>query len=115
MAGYDAVLLIAFGGPESMEDVRPFLANVLRGRPVPPERLEDVVHHYELLGGRSPLNALTERQAAALRAELASAGPALPVYVGMRNWHPFLADTLAAMQRDGVRRALGLILAAQQS
>ncbi len=111
----DAVLLIAFGGPERMEDVRPFLANVLRGRAVPPERLEAVVHHYELIGGRSPLTALTMRQAEALRRALDATGPRLPVYVGMRNWHPFLADTLAAMQRDGVRRALGIILAAQQS
>jgi ferrochelatase len=109
------VLLIAFGGPDRMEDVRPFLANVLRGRPAPPERVEAVVHHYELIGGRSPLTELTQRQAAALRAQLAAAGPALPVYVGMRNWHPYLADTLATMQRDGVRRAVGLILAAQQS
>ncbi len=111
----DAVLLIAFGGPNSMDDVRPFLANVLRGRPVPPERVEEVVRHYAVIGGRSPLNELTLRQADALRALLAREGPRLPVYVGMRNWDPYLRDVLAAMQRDGVRRALGLILAAQQS
>ena len=111
----DAVLLIAFGGPESMDDVRPFLANVVRGRPIPPERLEEVVHHYERIGGRSPLNERTFEQAAALRAQLGERGPRLPVYVGMRNWRPYLRDTLAEMQRDGVRRALGVILAAQQS
>jgi ferrochelatase len=115
MPRYDAVLLIAFGGPDRMEDVRPFVANVLRGRPAPPERVEAVVHHYELIGGRSPLTELTRRQARALQAELAASKPALPVYVGMRNWHPFLAETLADMQRDGVRRAVGIILAAQQS
>lgn len=115
MSRYDAVLLIAFGGPDRMEDVRPFLANVLRGRPAPPERIEEVVHHYELIGGRSPLTELTVHQARALQAELATRTPALPVYVGMRNWHPYLADTLAAMHRDGVRRAIGLILAAQQN
>lgn len=114
-AAFDAVLLIAFGGPERMEDVRPFLDNVLRGRPVPPQRIEDVVHHYELIGGRSPLNELTFRQAAGLRAHLAEHGPKLPVYVGMRNWHPYLRDTLADMQRDGVQRAVGVILAALQS
>jgi protoporphyrin/coproporphyrin ferrochelatase len=114
-AAFDAVLLIAFGGPERMEDVRPFLDNVLRGRPVPPQRIEDVVHHYELIGGRSPLNELTFRQAAALRVLLAEHEPQLPVYVGMRNWHPYLRDTLAEMQRDGVRRAVGVILAALQS
>jgi ferrochelatase len=103
--------LIAFGGPERMEDVRPFLDNVLRGRPVPRERYEEVVHHYELIGGRSPLNAYTMAQAAGLRSALAASGAALPVYVGMRNWSPYLADTLARMQADGVRHALGIILA----
>lgn len=112
MAAIDAVLLIAFGGPERMEDVRPFLDNVLRGRPVPRERYEDVVHHYELIGGRSPLNALTMAQADGLRAALAAdGGPTLPVYVGMRNWSPYIADTLARMRDDGARHALGLILA----
>ncbi len=111
----DAVLLIAFGGPTCMEDVRPFLANVLRGRPAPPERVEAVVHHYEVIGGRSPLTEITLRQAEALRALLARDGTPLPVYVGMRNWHPYLQDTLAAMQGDGIRRAIGVILAAQQS
>lgn len=111
MSAIDAVLLIAFGGPERMEDVRPFLDNVLRGRPVPRERYEDVVHHYELIGGRSPLNAYTFAQAEGLREALAAAGSPLPVYVGMRNWAPYIADTVARMQADGVRRALGVILA----
>ncbi|MDX2170373.1 MAG: ferrochelatase [Deltaproteobacteria bacterium] len=115
MATHDAVLLISFGGPERMQDVRPFLANVLKGRNVPAERVDAVVHHYELIGGRSPLNELTRRQAAALQAELAGSAQPLPVYVGMRNWHPYLADTLAAMRDAGHRRAVGVILAAQQS
>lgn len=112
---YDAVLLIAFGGPTTMSEVRPFLDNVLRGRPVPPERVELVVHHYELIGGRSPLNELTFRQARGLEAELRAHGPALPVYVGMRNWTPYLHETLQRMAADGVRRAIGVILAAQQN
>jgi ferrochelatase len=111
MTPIDAVLLIAFGGPERMDDVRPFLDNVLRGRPVPRERYEEVVHHYELIGGTSPLNALTFAQAERLRTVLAAEGPALPVYVGMRNWSPYIADTLARMQADGVRHALAIILA----
>jgi len=112
---FDAILLIAFGGPERIEDVRPFLANVLEGRQVPAERIEEVVRHYETIGGRSPLNELTFRQADALRAQLRSEGPDLPVYVGMRNWHPFLRDTLSEMRAERVRHALGLILSAQQS
>jgi ferrochelatase len=112
---YDAVLLIAFGGPEKMDDVRPFLANVLKGRPIPPQRLEEVIHHYELFNGRSPLNEITFRQAAALRFLLEYEEPHLPVYVGMRNWHPYFQETLEKMGQDGVKRALGLILSAQQS
>jgi ferrochelatase len=112
---YDAILLIAFGGPTRMEEVRPFLANVLRDRSAAPERVEEVVRHYELIGGRSPLNELTFRQADALRALLRSEGPDLPVFVGMRNWNPFLRDALAEMKAAGARRALGFILSAQQS
>jgi ferrochelatase len=112
---YDAVLLIAFGGPEKMDDVRPFLANVLKGRPVPPQRLEEVVHHYELFNGRSPLSEITFRQATALQTLLDREGPRLPVYVGMRNWHPYFHETLEKMIQDGVKRALGFILSAQQS
>lgn len=111
----DAVLLIAFGGPEKMADVRPFLANVLTGRPVPPQRLEAVVQHYALFNGRSPLNEITFRQAQALQALLEREGPRLPVYVGMRNWHPYFHETLTQMAEDGVQHALGFILSAQHS
>jgi ferrochelatase len=111
----DAVLLIAFGGPESMVEVRPFLKRVLAGRPVPPERFEEVVHHYELIGGRSPLGEITRRQADALQADLARKGPALPVAIGMRNSAPFLRDALAELAGQGKHRVLGLILAAHES
>src|SRR5215831_4594500 len=106
MASTDAVLLIAFGGPTRPEEIRPFLENVTRGRRIPPERLDEVVRHYERMGGRSPLNELTFRQADALRGLLGRT----PVYVGMRNWEPHIADTLAQMALDGVRRATGVIL-----
>jgi ferrochelatase len=112
---FDAVLVVSFGGPQGLADVRPFLANVLRGRRVSPERIEEVAHHYDLFGGVSPLTELTMRQARALEANLAARGLALPVHVGMRNWHPFLADTLTEMSRNGVRRAIGVLAAAQRS
>src|SRR4051812_8717904 len=112
---FDAVLIVAFGGPQGPDDVRPFLANVLRGRRVSPERVEEVAHHYELFGGISPLTELTVRQADLLRDQLRARGVDLPVHVGMRNWHPFLADTLADMSRQGIRRAVGFIAAAQRS
>jgi ferrochelatase len=112
---FDSVLLISFGGPQGRDDIRPFLANVLRGRRVSPERVEEVAHHYELFDGVSPITELTRRQAEGLRVRLAVAGRPLPVYVGMRNWHPLLADTLRTMHADGVRRAVGFIAAAHHS
>jgi ferrochelatase len=112
---FDAVLVVAFGGPQGPADVRPFLANVLRGRRVSPERVEEVAHHYELFGGISPITELTTRQAGLLADRLRERGHTLPVYVGMRNWHPYLQDTLTRMSNDGVRRAVGFIAAAQRS
>jgi len=112
---YDAVLLIAYGGPNAMPEVRPFLANALRGHPVPPERIEIVVQHYEQIGGRSPLTQLTFRQARALEAELRAGGSMLPVYVGMRNWSPYIHETLTRMAADGVRRAVGVVMSVQQT
>jgi ferrochelatase len=112
---FDAVLVVAFGGPQGPADVRPFLERVLRGRRVTPERVEEVAHHYELFGGVSPLTAITMVQARGLADRLTAAGFALPVFVGMRNWHPFLADTLKEMRAAGVRRAIGFIAAAHHS
>ncbi len=114
-APYGGVLLIAYGGPDRPEDVRPYLANVLRGRRVPPSRIEEVAHHYELFGGRSPLTELTLRQAEALGSEIRAHGQALPVHVGMRNWTPYLDEALARMRDAGVRRALGIVMAPHQS
>jgi len=111
----DAVLIVGFGGPTRSEEIRPFLDNVLRGRPVARERYEEVVHHYEHLGGRSPYNELTFHQADALRAELARDGIVLPVEVGMRNWEPYVVDALVGLARTGVRRVLGFIMAAYRS
>jgi ferrochelatase len=112
---FDAVLFIAFGGPQGPADVRPFLANVLRGRRVPAGRVEAVAHHYDLFGGVSPLTELTLRQAGGLQARLCERDVPLPVRVGMRNWHPFLEDTLVEMSQRGERRAVGVIAAAHRS
>jgi ferrochelatase len=114
-APFDAVLLVSFGGPQGPADVRPFLENVLRGRRVSPERIDEVAHHYERFGGVSPLTELTQAQARALEAVLAARGLRLPVHVGMRNWHPFLTETLTEMSRGRVRRAIGVLSAAQRS
>ena len=111
---FGAVLLIGYGGPEAPEEIRPFLRRVAEGRPIPEERLEEVAHHYELIGGRSPLNEFTYNQAGALEAALSEKGLSLPVYVGMRNWNPFIADTVKEMSEKGVRKAVGMIMAAHQ-
>jgi ferrochelatase len=111
MSAVDSVLLVAFGGPTAPHEIRPFLEIVARGRGIPPERLEEVAHHYEQMpGGRSPLAELTFAQARGLEHALAQGGPALPVFVGMRNWHPFLHETLAEMAGKAARRALAIIL-----
>jgi ferrochelatase len=112
---YDAILVVSFGGPESREDVMPFLENVLRGRNVPRERMLAVAEHYYHFEGKSPINQRTRELIAALEDELAAHGPKLPVYWGNRNWHPMLADTLREMQKDGVRRALAFVTSAYSS
>ncbi len=108
------MLVIAFGGPEKPEDVRPFLINVSQGR-IPEERLESVARRYELFGSKSPVTEVTFLQAQALKATLKNQGMPLPVYVGMRNWHPLLVDTVRQMSRDGVSLAVGLIMSVYQS
>jgi ferrochelatase len=117
---YDAILVVSFGGPESPDDVIPFLENVLRGRNVPRERLLAVAEHYYRFGGKSPINQQTRELVAALQAELEQhaaklGGPKLPVYWGNRNWHPLLPETLLQMKKDGVRRALGFVTSAYSS
>jgi len=112
---YDALLLLSFGGPEGPEDVAPFLANVLRGRPVPPGRLQEVAAHYDHFGGVSPINGQCQDLIAALRHELDSHGPKLPIYWGNRNWRPMLGETLQKMASDGVGRALAFVTSAYSS
>lgn len=106
---YDALLIMSFGGPDGLEDVMPFLDNVLRGKNVPEERKREVAHHYELFGGVSPINLQNRQLQEALRVELARRGIDLPVHLGNRNWQPYVADVLRDLQRNGVRRFLTLV------
>jgi protoporphyrin/coproporphyrin ferrochelatase len=111
----DAILLLSFGGPEGMNEVMPFLENVLRGKHVPEERMRVVASHYEHFGGVSPINGQNRALLEALRAELARHGPSLPVYWGNRNWPPYLPDTLREMAGDGIKSALAFVTSAYSS
>jgi ferrochelatase len=115
VAGYDALLLLSFGGPEGPDDVLPFLRNVTRGRGVPDERLLAVAEHYQHFGGVSPINEQNRALLAALRADLTAHGLDLPVYWGNRNWAPYVADAVRQMRDDGVRRALVFATSATSS
>ncbi len=115
MSAIDAVFVISFGGPEKMDDVMPFLENVTRGRNIPRSRLEDVAHHYALFNGRSPINEITRQQAACLQQVLSQTDTPWPVYIGQKNWDPYIEDTLRKMMADGVKKAIGFITAAHRS
>lgn len=114
-AVYDAILLVAFGGPEGPDDVMPFLENVLRGKNVPRERMLEVSEHYLKRGGVSPINEHSRALLAAMKTVLREAGIELPVYWGNRNWHPMLADTVAQMKEDGIQRALAFVTSSTSS
>jgi len=104
-----AVLLIAHGSPERVEDIPEFLQNISRGRPMPEAVVREVQHRYSLIGS-SPLTKITRQQADAVSRELD-----MPVYVGMRNWHPFLSDTLRQMKSDNVGQTVAVCLAPHNS
>ncbi|HEY3998861.1 MAG TPA: ferrochelatase [Candidatus Xenobia bacterium] len=112
---YDAFLLLSFGGPESSADVMPFLRNVVRGRNVPVARLEEVAHHYEHCGGKSPINDQNRALITALEAEFRSRRIELPIYWGNRNWHPLLVDTVRRLHTDGRKNVLALATSAYSS
>lgn len=109
---FDALLLASFGGPEGQDDVIPFLRNVVAGRGIPDERLEEVAVHYRTNGGISPINAQNRELLAALRTELAARSLDLPVFWGNRNWMPYLPATLREMYDAGHRRVLMLVTSA---
>jgi ferrochelatase len=105
-----AVLLLAHGAPERLEDIPEFLLNVRGGRRLPDAAVEEIVRRYAQIGGGSPLRKLTELQARALARRISA-----PVYVGMRNWTPFIAETVLQMAADGITEAVAVCLAPQNS
>jgi ferrochelatase len=104
-----AILLLAHGSPDSPADVPEFMRYITGGRPVPDSVIQEVVHRYSLIG-KSPLTAITMAQADGLKNKLS-----IPVYVGMRNWKPFIADAVKQMMADGVEQVIAICLAPQNS
>jgi len=109
-----AVLLLAHGTPETVEQIPEYLRNVVSGRPLPQSVIEEIQHRYALIG-HSPLTEITLEQGRLVEAELAAAGQAVPVYVGMRNWRPYIPDVVKQMRADGVEEAAVICMAPQNS
>jgi ferrochelatase len=103
---------MAYGGPNNLAEVEPYLLDVRGGRPTKPELVEEIRGRYAKIGGRSPIRELTEAQAAALARAL---GPGFPVYVGMRHWHPYIKETVDRIVADGHRRLVGIVMAPHYS
>jgi protoporphyrin/coproporphyrin ferrochelatase len=112
---FDAVLLIGFGGPEKPEEVRPFLEDVVRGIPVPLERLDKVEKQYQKIGGVSPYNRLTTEQAQALEKLLKARGLDIPVVVGFAHSNPRIADTLTVLVKEGKTKLFAIVMAPHRS
>jgi ferrochelatase len=109
-----AVLLLAHGTPETVEQIPEYLRNVVSGRPIPQHVVEEIQHRYAQIG-RSPLTEITLEQGRLVEAELAAAGHPVPVYVGMRNWRPYIPEVVRRMRADGVEQASVVCMAPQNS
>ncbi len=111
----DHVLLVGFGGPEKPGEVWPFLQRLTAGTRIPESRLREVERHYQATGGSSPYNRHAERLAGKIREELQAGGTEIPLFLGMRNWRPFLADVEREIAGQGLRRGLAVVLAPHRS
>lgn len=111
----DAVLLMAYGSPDRLDQVEAYYADIRRGSPPPPHLLDELLGRYRAIGGGSPLSRIVEEQRAAVEAELAARGMPVPVYAGMRHIEPRIGDIVRGMAADGVRRFVAIALAPQKS
>jgi len=109
-----AVLLLAHGTPDTVEQIPEYLRNVVSGRPMPQSVIEEIQHRYALIG-HSPLTEITMEQARLVEAQLAAGGNAVPVYVGMRNWRPYIPDVVRQMRADGIEEFAVICMAPQNS
>lgn len=106
---------MAYGGPNSLEDVEPYLLDVRDYRQTSQEIVDEVRERYRAIGGRSPILERTRAQANALESELNSQGEHVKVFVGMRHWYPFISQALADMSVAGIKKAVGLVMAPHNS
>jgi ferrochelatase len=106
----DAILLMAYGSPATADDIRPYLEDIRRGRPVSDEAVDELAERYRRIGGRSPLDDVTEAQRAALEHELG-----IPVFVGMKHWRPRIAEAVERALDGGATRLVGVVLAPHYS
>src|SRR5215207_6942730 len=109
------LLVMAYGGPDNLDEVEPYLLDVRGYRATAPEIVHEVRERYREIGGRSPILEWTQAQASALEAALNEEGQSFKAFVGMRHWHPFIQDTLAEMRAQGIQRAVGLVMAPHYS
>ena len=109
-----AVLLLAHGTPETVDQIPEYLRNVVSGRPLPAAVVEEIQHRYSLIG-KSPLTEITLEQGRLVEAELTAAGRPVPVYVGMRNWRPYIPEVVKQMRADGIEEAAVICMAPQNS
>ncbi|MGZ8493887.1 MAG: ferrochelatase [Gemmatirosa sp.] len=114
-AGRTGILLLAYGTPETPDQVEPYFTHIRGGRPPSPESVAHLRHRYEAVGGRTPLTALTEAVRAGVAARLHERGHDVPVYVGMKHWTPWIAEAVARMKADGVTRVACVVLAPHYS
>lgn len=113
---HTAVLLMAMGGPDCLENVEPFLLDVRGGRPTPPELVEEIRERYRATGGKSPAVGITQEVAKKLERQLNECGDGrYRVYVGLRHWHPFIKETYAELLKDLPEQVIGVCMAPQQS
>src|SRR5512138_301000 len=102
------LLVVAYGGPNTIDEVEPYLLDVRGYRPTAPEIVHEVRERYREIGGRSPILEQTQEQATALESALNQNTQQFKVFVGMRHWHPYIKDMLTEMQAQGIQRAVGL-------
>ena len=110
-----AVLLMAYGSPDRLDQVEAYYTDIRRGNPPPPHLLEELLDRYRAIGGGSPLSRIVEEQRAAVEAEMASRGVPVRVYAGMRHIEPRIGDIVKGMVADGVDRFVAIALAPQKS